>query len=83
MEKENLKHIPCWAQSPAEGPDLVTLRSWPELKSRVGCLTNWTTQVPLIELFQWFRKHVQLLKQKEELDGDPTLHSSSNIVKEK
>jgi len=25
---------------------LTTLRSWPELRSRVGCLTNWATQVP-------------------------------------
>ena len=27
--------------------DPTTLRSWPELKSRVGCLTNWATQMPL------------------------------------
>ena len=23
-----------------------TMRSWPELKSRVGCLTNWATRAP-------------------------------------
>ena len=28
------------------GLDLTTLRSWLELKSRVGHLTNWATQVP-------------------------------------
>ena len=26
--------------------DLMTLRSWPELKSRVGCLTNWAIHAP-------------------------------------
>ena len=29
---------------PNTGLDLTTLRSWPEPKSRVRCLTNWTTQ---------------------------------------
>ena len=28
------------------------LRSWPERKSRVGHLTNWNTQMPLIVLFK-------------------------------
>ena len=28
------------------GLDLITLRSWPELKSRVRCLTDWVTQAP-------------------------------------
>lgn len=32
---------------PDAGLDLTTLRSWPELKSRVRYLTYWTTQSPL------------------------------------
>ena len=41
-----------WSRLHAEhraqwGLDLMTLRSWPELKPRVGCTTNWVTQVPL------------------------------------
>ena len=31
---------------PNVGFSLKTPRSWPEPKSRVGCLTNWATQVP-------------------------------------
>ena len=27
------------------------VRSWPELRSRVGCLTHWATQVPLFRNF--------------------------------
>ena len=32
--------------SPDSGLNLTTLRSWPELKSRGRCLTDWATQVP-------------------------------------
>ena len=32
---------------PNLGLDLMTLRSWPRLKSRVGHLTDWATQEPL------------------------------------
>ena len=39
-ERENPK------QAPVRGSNSRTMRSWPELKLRVGCLTNWTTQVP-------------------------------------
>ena len=28
------------------GLDLMTMRSWPEPKSRVGCSTDWVTQAP-------------------------------------
>jgi len=31
---------------PDVGLNLMTVRSWPELKSRVGGLTNWATQAP-------------------------------------
>ena len=38
-------HAECGATSDA-GLDPMTLRSWPELKSRVGRLTDCATQVP-------------------------------------
>ena len=40
---------------PEVGLDLMTLRSWPELKSRVGHSTSWATQTtPRISiLFHW------------------------------
>ena len=41
-KKENLKQAPCSALSPMHG-----LISWPEPKSKVRCLTNWATKVPL------------------------------------
>jgi len=31
---------------PDKGLDLTSLRSWPEPKSRAGCLTDWATQAP-------------------------------------
>ena len=39
------------AQSPMRGLNSQTLRSWPELKPRVRCLTDWATQAPLFDLF--------------------------------
>ena len=33
-------------QNPVQCPNPRTMRSWPELKSRVGRLTNWAIQVP-------------------------------------
>ena len=35
---------------------LLTLRSWPELKSRVRCLTDWVTQAP--QLFCYFNHQI-------------------------
>ena len=35
------------AQSPTWGLNPWTMRSWPELKPRVGYLTDWATQAPL------------------------------------
>ena len=45
--KENPKQAPCCQQrSPMRGSISSTVRSWPELKPSVGCLTNWATQWP-------------------------------------
>ena len=52
-ERENLKQTPCWARSwLTQGLDLLTLRSWPKLKSRVGAL-HWLshTSAPPVEDF--------------------------------
>ena len=42
---------------PSTEPDsrlyLMMVRSWPELKSGVGCSTNWATQVPLPHCFNF------------------------------
>lgn len=32
---------------PYAGLDIITLISWPQLKSKFRCLTNWPSQVPL------------------------------------
>ena len=45
--RENPKqapHCPCRARCRAQSHP--TLRSWPELKPRVRCLSNWATQAP-------------------------------------
>ena len=40
-----------WAQTPMQARlDLMILRSWPEPKSRVECLTAWATQDPPFKL---------------------------------
>ena len=39
------------AQSPSRGLNPWIARSWPELKSKVRCLTDWATQVPLLFIF--------------------------------
>ena len=39
------------AQSPTWGSISWTTRSWPEPKSRIGCLTDWATQAPPNFLF--------------------------------
>ena len=36
------------ADSPMQGSDSGTMRSWPKPKSRVGCLTDWASQEPLL-----------------------------------
>lgn len=44
-ERQNLKQTLHWAQ-PDMGLSLMTLKSWPEPKSRGKHSTNWLTQVP-------------------------------------
>lgn len=39
-ERENLKQTPCWLGSPTSGLISWPMRSWPELKSRIRCLTE-------------------------------------------
>ena len=44
--RENLQQPPRSAGNPSDvGLDIVPLRSWPEPKSRVGCLTEWASYV--------------------------------------
>ena len=52
-ERENPKQTPCsvW---PDTGLDLMTLRSWLEPKLRVGSLTDWGIQAPLVDVILSF-----------------------------
>lgn len=43
---------------PDMGLSFITQRSWPEPKSRIRCLTDWTTQVP--ETFTQLLNEVQI-----------------------
>ena len=64
------------------GLDLTTLRPWLELKSRVGCSTEWVTQMPL-RPYLWdvakkglgilFRKYIQALS-KDASESWPHYH---------
>ena len=49
-ERESQAGSAVSAQSLMRGLNSQTVRSWPKLKSRVGCLTNWDTQAPLYVL---------------------------------
>ena len=51
-ERENPKQA-LLAWSPTWGSNSQTVRSWPELKSRVGHSTNWATRRP----YKWFYKN--------------------------
>lgn len=53
---------------PNAGPELPTLRSRPELKSRVGGLTNWDIQALqyLLYILNWGD-----LREKEKKDPNP------------
>ena len=55
-ERESQAGSVLSAQSPMWGLMSHTVRSWPEPKSRVRCLTNWATQVPLYHLISLKRK---------------------------
>ena len=46
-ERESQAVSALSVQSPTWGSIPPTMRSWPEPKSGVECLTNWATQVPL------------------------------------
>ena len=48
--RESSSRYPTGVEPTWGSLDLMTLRSWPEPKSRVGCLNNWATQVPQ----KWF-----------------------------
>ena len=50
-ERENPKQAPHTAWSLTWGSIPWPLRSWLELKSRVGRSTYWASQVPLIDVF--------------------------------
>ena len=50
-EARNPKPTPHWAQAQWGALNLTTPRSWPELKPRVGCLTDSGTQAPQIVQF--------------------------------
>ena len=46
-KRENTTGSTLSVQSLMQGCISQTMRSWPELKPRVGCLTNWATLAPL------------------------------------
>ena len=54
-EGDNPKQAPCCQYRAWCRVQNQTMRSWPELKSRVGCLTNWATQGPVFFLVSWRR----------------------------
>ena len=69
------------AQSPMWGSIPQTVRSWPEPKSKVGCLTDWATQAPLSFYLFWERerdrvKEVQTERYRES-QASPTLSAQS------
>ena len=49
-ERENFPSSLHAQREPNAGLEPTTAGSWPELKSRVGCSTDWDTQVSLIFL---------------------------------
>ena len=52
-ERENPKQAPyCKHRAQYGAPTHKTVRPWPKLKPRVGCLTEWATQAPLIFIFE-------------------------------
>ena len=50
-ERESQAGSALPTQSPMGGSIPWTMRSWPEPIPRVGCSTDWTTQVPLLVFF--------------------------------
>ena len=45
-DTEDPKQAPHCEHKAYVGLDFTTMKSWPELKSRVSHLTDWATQVP-------------------------------------
>ena len=56
-ENEYPKQAPCCQHRARCGSISWKRRSWPGLKSRVRCLTDWATQVPL-DLFLFFKLNI-------------------------
>ena len=51
-QRENLKQtLPALSMGLVSGFDLMTPWSWPELKPKVRCLTNYASQAPQILFF--------------------------------
>ena len=65
-ERENSKQAACSVWSLTWGWISQSVKSWPELKSTVGCSTNWATQSPLrlsfLTLLWWHSRalHIKL-----------------------
>ena len=65
--EENLQQTPHWARSPTWGSISWPMRSWPAPKLRVGCLTDWTTQVAHLNEYSDFHgSYVTINKKKLE-----------------
>ena len=45
-ERESQTDSALLARTPMQASNPQTMRLWPELKPRVGCLADWATQVP-------------------------------------
>lgn len=58
------------SMEPDTGLSLRTLRSWPELKSRVRCLTDWTTQASQRALIFFLRSHLFIHERHTERGRD-------------
>ena len=67
------------------GLELTTLRSRPELISRVRCLNNWATQAPLLNLFEWKflkcrkRGNTHLWESDRKVEGEPGMGEQSIV----
>ena len=55
-KRKSQARLPGKRRAP-HGPQSQTLRSWPELRSRVGCLTSWDIQAPLLPALLRARYH--------------------------
>ena len=64
-EREDLKKffVECgaWHRAPSEGPEI-----WPQLKSRIGHLTDWATQVPP-NIFKFIKRESSFVREVEDI----------------